>query len=299
VAALGVVYLGSALYWQVAAVRGLGSSGGVGQWSNAIFALADHLRQEYTDREIEILDWGLQNNLYVLSDGKIHSREVYLDVTSQSDPRWAGAIRKGGIFLLNGPANRQFPAASTGFLEALAIARPAMRRFTVPQKSGIPYATIFEIEPNTVQGPLETVSDDGIVSSVLTGDPRFAKQLEGFNQVEPGGWRWTTREFSVTLRAPAGSAQSGARLALQLFVPAAIIQKLGPITLTARMGNRVIGSETYRGDGQYTFVRDLEAGWLKAGANRVEFALDKYVPPGPEDGRALGVVVSSASLEPR
>jgi hypothetical protein len=299
VVALAVVYLGSALYWQVAAVRGLGGTGGVGQWSNAIFALTEYLEQKYPDREIEILDWGLQNNLFVLSDSKIQSREIYLDVTNPPDPRWAGAIRRGGIFLMNGPANRQFPAASTGFLEALAMTRPAMRRFTIPQKSGIPYATIFEIDPNTVQESPETVSDDGIASIVLTGDSRFAKQLEGFNQVEPGGWRWTTHEFAVTLRAPAGSAQAGARLALQLFVPEPIIQKLGPITLTARMGNRVIGSETYSAAGQHTFARDLEGAWLKAGANRVEFALDKYVRPGPEDSRELGIVVSSASLEPR
>jgi hypothetical protein len=133
----------------------------------------------------------------------------------------------------------------------------------------------------------------------LTGDPRFAGQLEGFNQIEAGGWRWTTREFSVTLRAPAGSGQAGARLTLQLFVPEAIIQKLRPVTLTARMGNRIVGSETYTAAGHYTFTRDLEAEWLKAGANRVEFALDKSVKPGPEDSRELGVVVSSASLEPR
>ena len=309
VAALAVVYFGSALYWQVAAVRGLGRSGGVGQWSNAIFALTEYLEQKYPDREIEILDWGLQNNLFVLSNGKIHSREVYLDVTGPADPRWAGAIRRGGIFLMNGPANRQFPAASMGFLEALARTRPAMRRFTVPQRSGVPYATIFEIEPNTAAEPLGTLSDDGISSSVLTGDPRFAKQLEGFNQIEPGGWRWTMREFAVTLRAPAGSAQAGARLTLQLFVPEAIIRKLGPITLTARIhphrGGTQAGmpvlqeSETYATAGQHTFTRDLEAGWLKAGANRVEFTLDKYVAPGPEDSRERGVVVSSASLEPR
>jgi hypothetical protein len=63
------------------------------------------------------------------------------------------------------------------------------------------------------------------------------------------------------------------------------------------MGDRVVGSETYSVAGDHTFTRDLEPGWLKAGANRVAFALDKYVRPGPNDGRELGVVVSSAALE--
>ena len=180
------------------------------------------------------------------------------------------------------------------------MARPAMRRFAVPQRSGVPYATILEIDPNTVQdSPDATSNDDGIGSRVLTGDPRFAKQLEGFNQIEPGGWRWTTREFSVTLRAPDGSSRAGARLSLQLFLPESSLQKLGAMTLTARLGSRVVGSETYTQAGDHTFTRDLEPGLLKAGANRVGFTLDRYIRPGPDDGRELGVVVSSASLEPR
>jgi hypothetical protein len=290
VVALAVAYLGSALYWQVAAVRGIARSGGVGQWSDAVFSLAEYLQQNYPTQDIKVLDWGLEDNLFVLTDAKIHAREIYGDVTNPADPRWAGEIRRGGIFLMNGPANRQFPAASLGFLETLAVARPAMRQFAVPQRSGVPYAVIFEIKPNSVQD-----SHQVLESKVLTGDPRFAKQLEGFNQIEPGGWRWTTSEFSVTLRAPDGPA----RLALQLFIPESSIRKLGPMTLTARLGDVRIGSETYTQAGDHTFVRDLEAGRLKAGANRVTFTLDKYLRPGPDDGRELGVVVSSASLEPK
>ena len=292
VIALAVIYLGSALSWQIAAVRGLRRTGGVGQWSDAVFSLAEYLQQKYPTQDIKVLDWGLEDNLFVLTDAKIHAREIYGDVTSPSDPRWVGEIRKGGVFLMNGPFNRQFPAASTGFLDALETARPAMRRFSVPQRSGVPYATIVEIQPNSAQDSHEEVE-----SKVLTGDPRFAKQLEGFNQIEAGGWRWATREFAVTLRAPDGYRQSGARLLLQMFVPESSIQKLGAITLTARMGDRVVGSETYSVAGDHTFTRDLEPGWLKAGANRVAFTLDKYVRPGPNDGRELGVVVSSAALE--
>ena len=264
----------------------------MGQWSVAVFSLAEYLQQKYPTQDIKVLDWGLEDNLFVLSDGKIHAREIYGDVTSPADPRWEGEIRKGGVFLMNGPFNRQFPAASTGFLDALAAARPAMRRFSIPQRSGVPYAMILDIQPNSAQGSHEKVE-----SKVLTGDPRFAKQLEGFNQIEPGGWRWTTREFAISLQAPDGSGQAGARLALQLFVPESSIQKLGPITLTARLAERVIGSETYSVAGDHAFTCNLEPGWLKAGANRLAFALDKSVRPSANDGRELGVVISSASLE--
>jgi hypothetical protein len=259
-----------------------------------VFGLAEYLQQKYPTQDIKVLDWGLEDNLFVLTDAKIHAREIYGDVTSPADPRWVGEIRRGGVFLMNGPFNRQFPAASTGFLDALETARPAMRRFSIPQRSGVPYATILDIQPNSVQD-----SHEAVESKVLTGDPRFAKQLEGFNQIEAGGWRWTTREFAVTLRAPDGSRQSGARLSLQMFVPESSIQKLGAITLTVRLGDRVVGSQTYSVAGDHMFVRDLEPGWLNAGANRVAFTLDKYVRPGPNDGRELGVVVSSAALETR
>jgi hypothetical protein len=294
VMALALIYFGCALYWQVAAVTGIRNSGGVGQWSDAIFSLAEYLQQKYPTQEIKVLDWGLEDNLFVLTDGKIHAREIYGDVTSPDDPRWEGEIRKGGIFLMNGPSNRQMPVASTGFLNALETAHPALRRFSIPQRSGIPYAMILEIQPNSPQESREEVE-----SRVLTGDPRFAKQLEGFNQIEPGGWRWTTREFAVNLKAPDGYGQAGARLALQLFIPDSSIQKLGAVTLTARVGDRVVGSATYSAAGDHTFTCNLEPAWLKAGANRVAFALDKSVPSSASDGRELGVVVSSASLEPK
>jgi len=147
---LAIVYFSSAIYWQVAAVRGIWSSGGIGQWSDAVFALSDYLQQKYPGREIKILDWGLQNNLYILSDGNIRSREIYENASEEqldgADPRWIEQIRQGGVFLMNGPANRQFPAASAGFLNALAVARPSMKRFTVTQQSGVPYAEIIHIE---------------------------------------------------------------------------------------------------------------------------------------------------------
>ncbi|HTM50183.1 MAG TPA: glycosyltransferase family 39 protein [Bryobacteraceae bacterium] len=146
-AGLALLYLGSALYWQVGAVRGVARTGGTGQWSDAVYPLADYLQETYPGREIKILDWGLQNNLYVLSDGAIRSREIYGGGESRQepDPGWLDQIRQGGVFLLNGPSNRQFPAASNSFLAALAAARPPMRRFTVRQQSGQPYAEIVEI----------------------------------------------------------------------------------------------------------------------------------------------------------
>jgi Dolichyl-phosphate-mannose-protein mannosyltransferase len=149
VACLAIVYLGVAGYWQIAAIRGLSRTGGVGQWSDAVFALADYLQEKYSTQEIKILDWGLQNNLYILSDGKIRSREIYGFASKEwsgTGRPWVEEIRNGGVFLMNGPSNRQFPTASLAFLEALRAAHPSVRRFTVNQLSGDPYAEIVEVD---------------------------------------------------------------------------------------------------------------------------------------------------------
>jgi hypothetical protein len=284
VAAAAAVYLSSALYWQVSAIGGLGRTGGVGQWSDAVFELSEHLQQKYPAQEIKILDWGLQNNLYILSDGKLRSREIYPDSTQEQSGLhrpWMEEVREGGVFLLNGPSNRQIPAASVGFLEALADARPVVRRFTVTQRNGAAYAEIVEVAPNTGQ--------------YLQRKPREADELHGFHQLEAGGWRWTRREFAVTLRSPAQRA----RLVVQLYIPDSIFQKLGPMTLTARIGSHQLPPETYRQAGRYAFTRDVEAGWLEAGRTRVDFALDKCLPPTSSDARELGIVVTSVTLEPR
>jgi len=141
---LGIVYFASALWWQALAVEGLHRTGGVGQWSDAVFGLADFLEEKYNGREIKILDWGLQNNLYVLTDGRIRSREIYGDVGAEA---WPALVRNGGVFLFNGPANRHFPEATERFQTALQAAGAVSRRYAVRQRSGAVYAEIVEVEP--------------------------------------------------------------------------------------------------------------------------------------------------------
>ncbi|HYL76549.1 MAG TPA: glycosyltransferase family 39 protein [Bryobacteraceae bacterium] len=296
-AVLAMVYVVSALIWQVSAIRGLRTTGGVGPWSDGIAPLAQYLEQHYPNREVQILDWGLEYNLFVLSGGKLHIREVYEDATEQQSMRhrpWIEEIRDGGVYLLNGPDNRQFPVASTGFLHAVEESRPLTRWHTIKQRNGATFAQIVEIEPNSLgQGSSPEAAS---VSTVSTGDERFANQLEGFHKIEEGGWRWTKREFSITLTAPDASGGGNARLSVDLYIPAPVVQKLGAITLRARLGSHQLAPETYRQEGQFTYARDLDASWLTAGPNRFDFTLDKSLPPNPPEERELGIIVQRATL---
>jgi hypothetical protein len=93
---------------------------------------------------VTILDWGLANNLYVLSSGRIEfanlSNAVHL---TESD--WITIVERGGLFLTNAPENRNFPAVSEAFERAIQVSSKSHVRRTFFQKNGTPYAYVYEI----------------------------------------------------------------------------------------------------------------------------------------------------------
>ncbi len=136
-----------------------------------------------------------------------------------------------------------------------------------------------------------------LASSVRMGDRTMAYQLvSGFHEIEAGAWRWTMQNFTVNLKPPAHAAQQGAVLELRLTVPPPSIQKLGSITLAASVGGTALAPETYSKAGDYNYRRDVPANVLAGDAVRVDFQLDKAVPPGDVDKRELGVVALSVGL---
>ncbi len=146
-----------------------------------------------------MLDWGLADNLYVLSDGKLRVNEIY---PNERHRPWADEVHSGGVFVLSGPDNRQVPEASRDFLDAVARTRPAVRWTTFNQKSGAVFAQVAEIEPNTTQPVTEKENQSEVMTGLSTGDPRFAAQLDGFYGIEEGAWRWSKRQFAITLDSP-------------------------------------------------------------------------------------------------
>ncbi|MEX2301651.1 MAG: hypothetical protein WD733_11980 [Bryobacterales bacterium] len=135
-----------------------------------------------------------------------------------------------------------------------------------------------------------------LLSSVHMGDPAAAAQLlEGFYGVEQGVWRWTARKFSVALQAPAGAADT--QIEFKFTLPEAVVGRLKSVTLTARVNDADIGSETYQQAGDHVFTKPLPASALQGGALNVEFELDKALPPTESDQRELGVVAISVALK--
>jgi tRNA (mo5U34)-methyltransferase len=107
--------------------------------------------------------------------------------------------------------------------------------------------------------------------------PDRVKLLEGWHALEEDSFRWTARRFSVLI-----TQASVSRLRLTFELPAAIIERLGAITLTSAGG----APQTYSSAGHHTYLVELQ------GPQRVDFLLDKALPASDADPRELGVLVS-------
>jgi hypothetical protein len=85
-------------------------------------------------------------------------------------------------------------------------------------------------------------------------------------------------------------------LELRLTVPRTNIDKLGSMTLSATLGGTALAPETYSKAGDYTYRREVPANLLAGDAVRIDFQLDKAMPPGDVDRRELGIVATSVRL---
>ncbi|MGC9948161.1 MAG: hypothetical protein ABSF64_17490 [Bryobacteraceae bacterium] len=148
---------------------------------------------------------------------------------------------------------------------------------------------------------VETVEETPVLASVVaTADPHAAAQLiGGFYGVEQNSWRWTSGRFSVLLRPPRSAAAKGALLQLKFSVPDVSISKLKGVSLSASVNGTALAPESYTQAGQFTYSRDVPPNLLAGDAVRVDFSLDKTIPPGASDRRELGVVVSLVGFQPK
>jgi hypothetical protein len=151
----------------------------------------------------------------------------------------------------------------------------------------------------TVKETVEEAPEASGISMVINmGDPKQEKQLvNGFYAIEANSWRWTAKDFTVTLRPPAGSAVQGAMLIFALSIPQVTVDKLKSVTLSAFVNGTALAPETYAHGGQFEYKRSVPPTLLKGRAARVEFHLDKSMPPADGDARELGVVARSVGLE--
>ena len=144
----------------------------------------------------------------------------------------------------------------------------------------------------------ETPSAPRMLTAVNMGESKGEKQLlTGFYAIESNAWRWTAKDFSVELRPPAGSAVEGATLTLDISIPQVVIDKLHSVTLSASIKGTDLGSQTFSHEGPAEYRRDVPATLLTGASVRIDFHLDKVMPPANGDQRSLGIIARSVALE--
>jgi len=134
-------------------------------------------------------------------------------------------------------------------------------------------------------------------SSVVTRDPRAASQLvSGFYQIENRAWRWTQQKFAVSLVSPPGANVTGAHLVARITVPEVLLQRFPSVALSAQVSGYPLSEDVYTTPGNHDYTRDVPASYLVDKNVRVDFSLDKSLPPGPVDRRELGIIVREIGL---
>jgi len=147
---------------------------------------------------------------------------------------------------------------------------------------------------------IQQIEEEGpqLATAIHVADPRASAQLvSGFYDVEQNAWRWTAGKFAVILRPPRGAAQKGAVLRLKFSVPEAVIDKLKAVSLGASIDGTALSPETFTQSGEFTYQRDVPGALLARDTAKVDFSLDKSLPPGAGDQRELGVIVTSVGFE--
>ncbi len=147
----------------------------------------------------------------------------------------------------------------------------------------------------------KAAEDDGqLVSVINVNDPRAAVQLtRGFHGLENDSWRWTMKTFTATLRPPANASKTGATLQLKFTLPQVMFDRVGDISVEARINGLDLGPQTYSRVGDYIYTRDVPATALSGDAVSIEFHVDKGLPPSEQDSRELAIIVTTVGLLPK
>lgn len=146
---------------------------------------------------------------------------------------------------------------------------------------------------------VETIEDENqpALSVLPMAHPRAAPQLlSGVYELERGAWRWTMGRFAIALEPPPGAAAKGARLELNLSVPASVLARRKSVTLSAAVQGTPLAPETYTVPGDHTYLREVPASALSLAPVKITFALDNYLKAGEIETRELGIVLTRAAL---
>jgi tRNA (mo5U34)-methyltransferase len=119
--------------------------------------------------------------------------------------------------------------------------------------------------------------------------PRYSPTLLGGWHAIDEGWRWTAREFAVSL--PADPLITPRALQFQFTLHESFIKTRGPVTVRATVNGRRLEPETFRLAGEHVYRAVLPPDAISNAPALVEFSLNKTLPQELGDGLELGLIV--------
>jgi 2-polyprenyl-3-methyl-5-hydroxy-6-metoxy-1,4-benzoquinol methylase len=131
-------------------------------------------------------------------------------------------------------------------------------------------------------------------SKVVAATDLGTELISGWYGLEPGGWRWTQKRFSIAFPNPARGAEG--RIELAFWLHDMILDALGAVTVRGSVGACGLPPQTFRIPGLYTYQARIPAEALKEDRVTVDFEVDKALPPGATDLRELALAVVSVEF---
>jgi hypothetical protein len=261
-------------------------------FTDAVSTLAHYL-PNMTDKEFHIIDWGYSSTLCLLTAGKLPVEDISGLLRQDAEREYVQwlATKPNQVFISYAGDTEHFTgnkrkldsmAARAGYVKEILV--------TIPDRMSEPR---FEIA-QYVKAADPSSSEPAAPTIISASNPDHAHYLSGFHAIEHGAWRWTRREFAVTLGRPASGR---GKLTVNLHLPPTLIERLGSITLKASLGEIALPAGSYATPGDHQFVSELPPLPEQPGIT-VRFVLDKFLPPNKADARELGIIVKSVSLTP-
>ena len=96
-------------------------TGGIGVWTDAIYALNETLQKDYPSNPICVMDWGMSNQLLFLSKGQLHLQEPfwnYMESATPQEPLLSLVRDSKNIFLLHTNSRESFSKPREALFEA-------------------------------------------------------------------------------------------------------------------------------------------------------------------------------------
>ncbi len=117
--------------------------------------------------------------------------------------------------------------------------------------------------------------------------------LEGWHEAEPGGMRWTRKEFTARINLTTSAGPD--RISLRVYVSEELLARLGPRHLTMAIDGVPAAPAVLDRPGHHDIVRRFRSRGHRS--MLVSFRLDDAIPPEEHDLRERGLVVVSLDCE--